>query len=472
MVAISQQGALQEAGLAELLLDLERAGFGGTLQLARGRLRKTLLFRDGAPVYAESNLASESLGVQLLDAGVLDRVQHLEVSKHMQERGCKEGAALLDLGLLDAQGLFTALKGQVRTRILQCFSWTDGSFRLDPEAMPSADTQPFRAGVPQLVQEGIEIHWPATRIRDGVTTQLDAPVFRTPRLSAIQSQLSIDNDVQGFLAELDGGASLRTLLERLRSARALAAVWVLFRSEALRPAGSEEGDAGGRQRERAMAPNLSPASKSPPRAERREPPPEDQAFRSEIEAAFARLSEIDFYGLLGVSPDASEESVRRAYLDAATRFHPDALVRAGLDAVTREQATKIFAAMGRARAQLSNPARRREYDASRQQQPGAEQEGERALAAETSYRKGEILMQQGNFRAAVQFLEASVSLCPEEATYLGALGWALFKRNPPDRPGAEQHLARACTLASDDAEFAGKLSQVRGESRQGHSGSG
>ncbi|MGE4653346.1 MAG: DUF4388 domain-containing protein [Myxococcota bacterium] len=465
MVAIPQQGPLQDAGLAELLLTLEREGFGGSVQLTRGRLYKTLLFRDGAPVYAESNLASESLGVQLLDAGVLDRVQHLEVSKRMHERGCKEGAALLELGLLDAQGLFTALKGQVRARILQCFSWPDGSFRLDPEAMPSADTQPFRAGVPQLVQEGLEIHWPTARIRDGLTGQLDTAVFRTPRLSSIQSQLSIDDDAKRFLDGLEAGASLGSLLEGLRSPRALAAVWVMLRSEALLPVSCQEGVRAQPQCETLSAPEPSTDSRAPSQTARRPPTQLDQAFRTEIEETFAKLSDLDFYALLGVSSDANEQNIRRAYLDAATRFHPDALVRAGLGAAAREQATKIFAALGRARSQLSDSARRREYDASRHQQPGAEQEGERALAAETRYRKGEILMQQGNFRAAVPFLEASASLCPEEATYLGALGWALFKQNPPDLPGAEQHLGSACSLDPGNRELEGKLSQVRGESK-------
>lgn len=457
MVGIPESGELRGLRLAELLLDLDRADFCGSLELVRGSMSKSLLFREGAPVYAESNLASETLGIQLLDAGLLDRTQHLQVSNHVQTHHCKEGTALLALGLLNPQGLFAALKGQVRARILQCFSWRDGSFNVDAEMAPSVDTQPFRAAVPRLVQEGLESNWSAERIRAELGDTLDAAVFPTPRLAALHPQLCLDAEARRFLVELDRGARLGELLEFVHSRRALAAIWVMFRTGALRAQVSR------RERvcERPATAN-SDAARTPPG---KRTATADGGFRREIEEIFEKLSDLDHYRLLGVSPDATIEGIRDAYLHAATRFHPDALVRAGLDAAMRERAGKVFAAMGKARAQLSDPARRREYDAARGEQTGAELEGERALAAETSHRKGEILMQQGNFRGAVTFFEASVSLCPQEPAYLGALGWALFKQNPPDLLRAREHLERAMEGAPDDPRFAENLARLDCESR-------
>ena len=68
-MAIPEQGRLEELPLPRLLLDLHRARFEGTLELRRERLQKSFLFQEGVPVFAESNLASETLGVQLMDAG-------------------------------------------------------------------------------------------------------------------------------------------------------------------------------------------------------------------------------------------------------------------------------------------------------------------------------------------------------------------------------------------------------------------
>ena len=108
---------------------------------SRDRVGKRFLFREGLPIFAESNLASESLGIQLMDAGKLDRAGYKRLSAHVEQEKCKEGKALLDLGLLDAKGLFLALKDQVRSRLLECFGWPHGEFYVDRGSEPPADAQ-------------------------------------------------------------------------------------------------------------------------------------------------------------------------------------------------------------------------------------------------------------------------------------------------------------------------------------------
>ena len=73
MLAVPEHGGLDEIPLPRLLLDLQRTRFGGALALERERVAKRFLFHKGSAVFAESNLASESLGVQLMDAGRLTR---------------------------------------------------------------------------------------------------------------------------------------------------------------------------------------------------------------------------------------------------------------------------------------------------------------------------------------------------------------------------------------------------------------
>ena len=66
----------------------------------------------------------------------------------------------------------------------------------------------------------------------------------------------------------------------------------------------------------------------------------------------------DYYGILGVPPEAAEEEVRRAYRRLALEWHPD---RRGGD----PRAAERFKEISEAYAVLSSPARRREYDAAR-----------------------------------------------------------------------------------------------------------
>ncbi|KAJ8266141.1 hypothetical protein GJAV_G00126380 [Gymnothorax javanicus] len=62
----------------------------------------------------------------------------------------------------------------------------------------------------------------------------------------------------------------------------------------------------------------------------------------------------DFYEILGVPKDASDEDLKKAYRKLALRFHPDKNCAPG--------ATEAFKAIGNAYAVLSNPEKRRQYD--------------------------------------------------------------------------------------------------------------
>ncbi|MGZ9221811.1 MAG: DnaJ domain-containing protein, partial [Anaerolineales bacterium] len=63
----------------------------------------------------------------------------------------------------------------------------------------------------------------------------------------------------------------------------------------------------------------------------------------------------DYYALLGIMRNASKEEIKRAYFDAAQKFHPDKNSAAG--------ETEIFLGIQQAYEVLSNPQRRAQYDA-------------------------------------------------------------------------------------------------------------
>lgn len=67
------------------------------------------------------------------------------------------------------------------------------------------------------------------------------------------------------------------------------------------------------------------------------------------------LKQPDYYALLGIARDASQEEIKRVYFEAAQKLHPDKNTAAG--------ETELFLGVQQAYETLSNPKRRAQYDA-------------------------------------------------------------------------------------------------------------
>jgi tetratricopeptide (TPR) repeat protein len=467
MVAVPEHGRLDEAPLPRLLLDLYQARYSGALTLSRDRVGKRFLFQEGVPVFAESNLASESLGVQLMDRGRISRADYSKVVSHIERTQCKEGKALLDLKLLEPKELFVALKDQVRIRIVECFGWPQGEFFVDPSSEPPADAQPFRADIYSLLQEGIEAHWSNDRILSDLEPNMLRYPRRSRRFDLALARLRQDPAVQALTEAIDGTRTLWKAVQAASTPRALAAAWVLDATAAL-----EYGDQAASSNQAsgdveividAEKPSTAPrpAAAAPGSGHKDHVVnPQAEPLLREIEEKFERLGDLDSYALLGVAPYAAASDIKRAYHQAAKTYHPDALARSGFGAEVREKANKVFAEIGKAHAVLSDPERRRDYDAVRATRD-TDLDANRLAQAETLFRKAEILQRQGNFKGALEFLQPAVDLWPEECTYQSALGWALYKKPSSEPEAALEHLERAQRIDPNDPETEFRLAIVR-----------
>jgi tetratricopeptide (TPR) repeat protein len=474
MVLLPEQGRLEETSFPTLLLDLFRARFSGAARIVRDRIEKGFLFREGIPVFAESNLTSESLGVQLMDAGKISRSDYSQVVLRVEREGCKEGQALLDLDLIAPRELFLALKEQVRGRLIECFGWAHGTFTIEPSEAPPEETQPFRADIYPLLQEGIETHWSTDRVLADLDPHMNQYATRTALVSRIQHRLRSDEAVEAFIDALDGSFTLWKALQRATTPRSMAAAWLLDAIRALdyrdtpdaaeddeQPdleiVFSDDAEDGARAEEGSAA----PAGTSPPGApvEGEAEDPMAAQLRREIAEKFSRLGELDHYALVGVDARSDPNTIKRAYLTAAKLYHPDALARLRIDGEIQDHANKVFAEIGKAYSVLSNPNKRREYDASLANE-SLGVDAEQIATAETLYRKGDILLRQGNFKGALEFLRPAVEIYGEECDYQSALGWVLYKKMPSEPELAKTHLEKAVGLDSQNSVAVFRLGVV------------
>jgi hypothetical protein len=303
-----------------------------------------------------------------MDSGRLSRDDHAKVSRHVTQHRCKEGKALLDLGLIEPKTLFLALKDQVRQRVVDCFGWPQGQWKVVPSEGPPREAQPFRADIFALIQEGIETHWAAERVLADLAPHRQSRVTRTRRLSRMQDRLRSDESVEALIDALDGTRTLWRALQTARTPRALAAAWVLHAAAALAYGGdaSQVPSPAEPAIEILLSSRRRPWSRPPPRA-----PPRARAWlaagvtRCEARsraASHASTSSITTRRSASArSDDRADPRCLSTTLRA--RYHPDALARAGLEGRLRAQAGKVFAAISRAQATLVDAARRRDYDA-------------------------------------------------------------------------------------------------------------
>ncbi len=457
------RGDLAETSFAELVLGLARDRYDGAISFERDEVRKDVLWQRGLPVMVESNLSGESLAKTLLDRSMIDREQHARIVAATRERGgTSEGAAVLALGCVEAVEMVRVLRGLIRQRLVECFGWTQGRFREREDAEVPSDAAALRCDPVSVALEGVAVHWSPTRIRDTLASATPRFPHPTPATANLIERLGADPDTRAHCEALDGTRPLGVVLADA-SPVAWAAAFVLERVGAFTLCHEPFvlDDEGGVEEDAAPAlPDYDivigaaeeTAQTAAPAAARRavaDDNPKADGLRAEVLELHAKLEELDHYAVLGVEEKAGANVIKRAYFALAKRFHPDALARLGLEDV-KDQSKEVFACIAAAYEVLKDPGRRREYDGNRAQ-GGDDLDAARLIQAESLFRKGEIMLGAGNFQGALEFLEPAVELWPEESEYQCGLGWALFRKSPPDLARARTHLELAVETGPKNA---------------------
>ena len=448
------EGTLGVISVPRLLAEAWHERRSGTLQLAHAGHSCRILVHEGSPFSAESTQGEDDLARSLAESGRITTADRMRIEKVAEERGCAQASAVLALQLVDGAVLYGVLRDRARELVAATFGWEQGHYRWTAlDQAPPRSARPF--DLPSLLQTELPRRWGSDRLFAALMPDSHRFMEISPRLRRVVVALrTAGAPADRVIRRLDGTTRVGQILgECAGDPLAAATLWTLLRTGVVRlhdapaaqglPADLEfevvvEGTGAGTSTSPAVRPGKADGQAKADRGE---------ALRAEMKEMIDRLAELDHYGALGLEPDASTAQIKKAYFKAAKQYHPDALARAGASDL-REDAARIFARISEAFEILSDPARRSAYDAGGRDEP--EIDTGRLAQAETSYRKGEILLRMGNFQAALEYLEPAVELWPEEAAYHSGLGWALYKQPRAEPERARTHLEQAHQLAPDD----------------------
>jgi curved DNA-binding protein CbpA len=196
------------------------------------------------------------------------------------------------------------------------------------------------------------------------------------------------------------------------------------------------------------------------------PPPrslEDAELAESIEARHAALTrDPDRFAVLGLTPGAGRDDVKRAFIELAKVFHPDRLPRSLH--LLHPKASRVFDAIREAQEVLLDDVRRAEHAARSRSGPGPAID---PAAASEALVSGEMAMRRREYAQAEAFFRQAHEADPRPAT-LAAAAWAIYM-DPSRR--AEGQRARAMMVdalkADPDCDRAhyqlGVIARVEGD---------
>jgi len=469
--ATPEEGLLDKVGVAQLLAEAWGARRSGRLRIARGKSECWIQIVDGSPIAVETRGESDPLAHALETAGQIQSAARRKIEQFAAERECSHASAALALKLLDPGTLYQAIRNQARLQIAETFAWQSGAYQWNAlESPPPANAKPH--DILSLIQTELPRRWGSERLLAALLALSDAHADVSPRLRRVALKLAEAGPMAAKVVErLDGSRPLgRILGEAAGDTLAASTLWTLWHAGVLRlgeatarrtigwPARLEvEFEVEVSLDPRTAVPTSAGATVAAEAAAPADLDPETAALRDDIETLAAKLGKLDYYAVLGLDASANTAMIKKAYFKAAKRYHPDALARKGL-AGLEEKAARVFGRVSEAFETLTDPDKRAGYDRGASGEP--EIDTARLAQAETSYRKGEILLKMGNFQGALEYLQPAVDLWPEEPAYQSALGWALYKQPAHDTGRAREHLERAHRQAPDDAVTMFRLGMV------------
>ena len=149
------QTDLAQTPLPELLVKIFRHRAPGVVECRRGDTIKRIYLDRGEIIFATTNQITESLGDSLLREGTITRPQYDESVQRLRVTGKRHGVTLMEMKILDAEQLSTAVRSQIQEIVWSIFEWPDGTVSFTPGREKHLEFVKIELAVPQAIMQGV-----------------------------------------------------------------------------------------------------------------------------------------------------------------------------------------------------------------------------------------------------------------------------------------------------------------------------
>ena len=111
-----------------VIADMAVTAETGLIRFANGKLVKDVYLMGGAPESVNSNMTGDRFGEYLVTRGFLRPADLERALAEMPRFSGKLGESLVGLGFMKPLDVFRLLSQQVRERVMELFTWTEGDF--------------------------------------------------------------------------------------------------------------------------------------------------------------------------------------------------------------------------------------------------------------------------------------------------------------------------------------------------------
>jgi CheY-like chemotaxis protein len=434
-------GALREIPLPELLHRLRRDRHSGVLLLDHGKKKKAVEFKDGWPISVKSNLISECLGQYLVDHELCTRAELEESIKRMRAGEGLQGQILVAMQVLDEEGIVEVLREHALEKFLELFSWRDGRFEIRTRVHVQRGSSIGIDGHPAgLIVEGVRRNYSLKSIDRYFEVHRDAFLVPLATGEDQMAEVGLSPDEMDWLRGLDGSMTIGALCDGPDWIRRLAFGCISIEFLGVQNQAGLAADA------RGIVGRVSNECAKPMYAE-------EETQRIELAELANQMQNRDHYGVLDVPRTADDEEIRVAYACLAKRTHPDRFHSATNS--VRLLAAQVFDRVAQAHAAIATAAARQSYAeelARGKRLEAVEDEGRRALQAETQFQKGEALMADRDYEGALLRFGRAMENFPSEGEYRSHYGWCLYLCHPDNDVmlgEALEHCREGLKLAKD-----------------------